>query len=75
MPEKTTGRKRFEDEIPEEVREHFRVARHEMRESIRALFPPAFVEHRRTARKEVLLALRSMIDSALDGMDEKNKKA
>jgi hypothetical protein len=75
MAEKTTRRTAFEDKIPEEVREHFKVARQEMRESIQALFPPEFIEHRRNARKEMLLAWRSMIDKALEGMEEKSKKA
>jgi hypothetical protein len=75
MAEKTTRRKPFEDKIPEEVREHARAARDELRESIRAFLPPEFIEHRRKARKEMLLAWRSMIDAALERMDEKSKKA
>jgi len=75
MAEKTTRRKPFEDEIPEEVRQHVRAAREEMRESIQAFLPPQFVEHRRKARKEMLLAWRSLIDSALERMDKKEQKA
>jgi hypothetical protein len=71
MKEKTTRRKQFEEKIPEEVREHARMAREEMRESMKAFLPPGFVEHRKNARKEMLLAFRSLIDSALDRMDEK----
>lgn len=71
MAEKTTRRKPFEGKIPEDVREHAQVARQEMRESIKSLFPPEFIEHRRKARKEMLLAWRSMIDSALNRIDEK----
>ncbi|TFH32262.1 MAG: hypothetical protein E4G99_12940 [Anaerolineales bacterium] len=52
--------------IPEEVREHMRSARAEMRESIKAVFPPAFLEHRRAARKEMLLAARALIDRAIE---------
>ena len=40
MAEKTTRRKAFEKEIPEEVRQHVRAAREEMRESINAFLPP-----------------------------------
>jgi hypothetical protein len=29
------------------------------------------MEHRRTARKEMMLAFRSMIDAAIEKMDEK----
>ncbi|MBI3739835.1 MAG: hypothetical protein HY258_12375 [Chloroflexi bacterium] len=71
MAEKTTHRKPFEDKIPEDVREHFKAAREEMRESVKGFLPPEFVEHRRKARKEMLLAFRSLIDSALKHMDEK----
>lgn len=71
MAEKTARRKPFEDRIPEEVRQHVRAARQEISESLQAFLPPEFIEHRRKARKEMLLAWRSMIDSALERMDEK----
>jgi len=51
---------------PEDVRGHMRTARAEMRESVRAIFPPEFIEHRRAARREILLAFRSLIDHALE---------
>jgi hypothetical protein len=35
----------FKDQIPEDVREHMRTAREEMRKSVIGLLPPAFVEH------------------------------
>jgi len=59
--------------IPEETREHFKTAREEMRKSVETLFPPGFLEHRRAARKEMLLAARSLIDHALKKIDEKSK--
>jgi hypothetical protein len=68
----TTNRKPYEDKIPEDARQHMRAAREELRESIRAFLPPEFVEHRRKARREMLLAWRSFIDRALERMDEKN---
>jgi hypothetical protein len=71
MTEHTTRRRQFKGEVPEDVREHLRAAREEMRESIKSILPPGFVEHRRNARLEMLLAWRSLIDSALDRMDEK----
>lgn len=70
MNEYTTRRKHFKDEIPEDVREHIRSAREEMRASIKSFLPPGFVEHRQKARKEMLLAWRSLIDSAIERMDE-----
>ncbi len=57
--------------IPEETREHLKTARDEMRKSVETLFPPGFLEHRRAAGKEMLLAARSLIDHALKTIDEK----
>lgn len=74
MDENTTRRRPFEDEVPENVRQHVRAAREEMRESIKAFLPPKFWEHRNKARKEMLLAWRSMIDAALERMEEKEEK-
>ena len=73
MTENTSGRKSFKREMPEEVRDHIRAAREEMRESIKSILPPGFMEHRRNARREMLLAWRSLIDSALERMDEKEQ--
>ncbi|MGB9674196.1 MAG: hypothetical protein ACPL3P_08670 [Anaerolineales bacterium] len=66
----STHEKPFEKHIPEEAREHLRAARKEIRQGFEALFPPEFVEHRRKARKEVLLAWRSMIDHAIQRMEQ-----
>lgn len=74
MNDKTTRRKHIKDEIPEEVRQHVRAAREEMRESVKAFLPPGFVEHRKNARKEMLLAFRSLIDSAIERMDRNNEE-
>ena len=74
MTENTTRRKSFKREMPEEVREHMRAARDEMRETIKSILPPGFVEHRRNARREMLLAWRSLIDSAIERMDHKEKE-
>jgi len=73
MAEKTTRRKAFEDKIPEEVRQHVRAAREELRESVKAFLPPEFIEHRKKARREMLLAFRSVIDAALEHMEDKKK--
>ncbi len=71
----TSQRKPLEDKIPEDVRQHMRAAREELRESIQAFLPPEFVEHRRKARREMLLAWRSLIDRAIQRMDEKDVEA
>ncbi|HSK87460.1 MAG: hypothetical protein EHM33_11475 [Chloroflexi bacterium] len=73
MEENTARRRPFEDKVPEEVRQHARAAREEMRESMKAFLPPEFWEHGRKARKEVLLAWRSMIDAALERMEKKEE--
>ncbi len=76
MPEKTTHtNKPFESKIPEDVRVHFRAAREEMRKSIEEIVPPGFIEHRHKARKEMLLAWRSMIDASLKHIEEREKSA
>lgn len=69
-----THRDHFEDKIPEDVRQHARAARREMRESFRSFLPPEFWEHRKKARREMLLAWRSMIDHALRRMEDKEEK-
>ncbi|MBM4425455.1 MAG: hypothetical protein FJ030_19105 [Chloroflexi bacterium] len=71
MAEEEKKHFRMRDHIPEETREHLKTAREEMRKSYEALMPPGFLEHRRAARKEFLLAARSLIDAALKRIDEK----
>ena len=65
----------FKEHIPEDVREHMRAARDEMRKSVVGLLPPEFVEHRRAARKEMLLAFRGLLDHAIQRVDERAKDA
>ena len=74
MEEDTTRRRPFEKEIPEDVRQHARAAREAMRESMKSFMPPKFWDHSRKARKEMLLAWRSMIDAALERIEEKEEK-
>jgi hypothetical protein len=62
---------KMKDRIPEDVREHHKKAREEMRESFKALFPPEFIEHRKAARKEMLLAMRAMVDHAIERVEKK----
>ncbi|MBI5945117.1 MAG: hypothetical protein HY864_12165 [Chloroflexi bacterium] len=68
---KSENGKKFSREIPEEVREHYKKARQEMREAVKGLLPEGFLEHRRAARKEMMLAVRSMLDAAIEKMEEK----
>jgi hypothetical protein len=68
-------RKQFQGKLSEETRQHFHAAREEFRKSFEGMVPPGFMEHRRKARREMLLAWRSMIDATLERMEEPKKKA
>jgi hypothetical protein len=52
-----------------EFRDHMRSARKEARKSMEAWLPQGYLEHRRLARKEMLLAIRSLIDSAIEHLE------
>ena len=67
----TEFEKKWEKHIPEETREHYKKARAEMREAVKGFLPEGYLEHRHAARREMLLGLRSMLDSAIKKMDEK----
>jgi len=54
---------------PEESREHLHSARKEMSAAWEALFPPEFITHRRAARRELLMAARTLIDHALERLE------
>ena len=76
MAEQETPKHRrpFQEFIPDEALEHMKAAREEMRKSMEALLPPGFLAHRLAARKEVLKAVRSVIEAALEKMEEKEEK-
>ena len=65
----------FEGKFTEETRRHFRTARDEFHKSVEGMLPPEFAVHRRNARKEMLLAIRSIIDASLERMEKPRKKA
>ncbi len=75
MAEKSTKHTPVEDRIPPEVRQHVRAAREELRQGLQAFLPPEFIAHGRKARKEMLLAWRSVIDSALQRIEEQDKES
>jgi hypothetical protein len=56
---------------PEATREHLRSARKEMREAIKTLLPPEYITHRRAAKRELLMAARTLIDHAIERMEVK----
>jgi hypothetical protein len=58
----------------DEAKEHMRAARQAMHKTLEAWLPTGYLEHRRAARKEMLLAMRSMLDAAIQRVDEKKTK-
>ena len=63
--------KHFESNIPEDVREHAKTARAEMKASIKAMIPPEVLEHRKAAKKEALLAVKKMVTHAIEKLEDK----
>jgi hypothetical protein len=61
------------DWLTDEAYEHAKAARAELRESVKALFPPEFIERRKAARKEMLLAAREVINNAIERVEAKGK--
>ena len=51
---------------PEATRQHLRSAREELLAAFQALFPPEFFSRKRAAKREFLMAARTMIDHALE---------
>lgn len=58
----------------EEARLHMREARRAMRKSVEALLPPGYLENRHKARREFLMAMRSVINAAIDHMEPPAEK-
>jgi hypothetical protein len=58
----------------ESARQHMKTAREAMHKSVEAWLPKGYLEHRRAARKEMLLALRSLLDAAIDHIEQKTKQ-
>lgn len=55
----------------EEARKHMRAAGDAWKQSMEDLLPKGFVENRRTARREFLLAVRSLVDAAIERTEKK----
>ena len=54
----------------EEARQHMKAAREALHETYERIFPPGFIENRRRVRREFLLAMRSMLDAAIEHVDK-----
>lgn len=70
MPEKTHHAEEASPRL-KEARDHVKAARDSFRLSIQDLIPKGFIEHRRAARKEMLLAMRSLLDAAIERTESK----
>jgi hypothetical protein len=57
----------------DEARQHMKAARDAMHQTMEAWLPKGYVENRRKARKEFLLAMRSLLDAAINHVEEKSK--
>jgi hypothetical protein len=56
-----------------EVREHMRSAIHAWREGCKTLLPEGFLQKGKEGQKEALLALRSLINVAIDRLEGEGK--
>ena len=54
---------------PEATRQHLRSAREEIFAALKTLFPPEFLSRNRAAKREFLMAARTMIDHALESSE------
>jgi hypothetical protein len=73
MPEKTHHTAQMSPRI-QEARQHARAARASLRKSFEELVPHGFLEHRREARREMLLAMRSLLDAAIERLERAPEK-
>jgi len=72
MTEKTTSKEK--NPRVEEAREHFHAAQENMRKVAEAWLPEGVSESQRNAQKEFLLALRSLLDAAIELTDKQQTK-
>ncbi len=72
MAEKKREQKPKDPKV-EEAYAHFKAAHENMHKAFEAMLPPGVVEQKRAARKEILLGLRSMLDSAIDHVEPTSK--
>jgi hypothetical protein len=74
MPESTSG-KFVKSEKLHEAREHVKASRDSMRKGFEDILPQGFIDHRRAARREMLLAMRSLLDAAIERIEKKSSAA
>lgn len=71
MPEKVNVTSMDKNPHLTEARKHFKAAHESMHKSMEELLPKGYLEHRRAARKEMLLAFRSLLDAAIEHTEKK----
>ena len=69
MAEKKEPKKKPGSWLPEDTKKHLKAAREARMESLSSFLPPEFFENQKKARKEMLLAARSMIDHAIERIE------
>ena len=70
MPDKTAHAEERSARL-HEAREHMTAAHASIRETFEDFLPKGFIEHRRAARKEILLAMRSLLDAAIERAEQR----
>lgn len=71
VAKKATEKDKMEEEgWREEAVKSVQEAWSDFRASLRSFLPEEFWEHRRAARREMLLAMRSLIDAAIERIEE-----
>jgi len=60
---------------PSEFVDHMKEAGKATVDQWKSLAPPEFWDHGRAARREVLMAMRSLVDSAIDRLEKQSEKA
>ncbi len=72
MADKATGRHEGNPRV-HEAREHVKAARTSLRRGMEELIPKEFLQHRRAARREMLLAVRRLLDAFIERTDRKRE--
>jgi hypothetical protein len=70
METQGTGSERSQGGHLPEAWQHVKAAGEEVKKGLAAVLPPDFHQHGRAARREMLLAVRSVIDAALAQVDK-----
>ncbi len=70
MAENASGRSPKGERLAE-AREHMKEAGASVRRGLEDFIPKGFIEHGMAARKEMLLAMRSLLDAAIERMEKR----